>query len=161
MAMLDRLDLNLDRTYMLEEFEGINEQLKTQTLETGEEPVDLFELDASGKLIPIPQTPFCKELAVAEIIRQIGMWNIYTNQGGGVTASQGGFNFETGRGGRTIQDVQRRPCEWFDTFARGWPRRFRIQTGPGWRNGGASADPSTGRETARRRPIQLSHKPVA
>ena len=53
MVKLDRLDLDLDRTYTLKEFEGINEQLKTQTLETGEEPVDLFELDASGKLIPI------------------------------------------------------------------------------------------------------------
>jgi len=97
-AKLDPLDLDLDRTYTLEEFEDINEQLKTQTLEIGEEPVDLFELDASGKLIPMPQTPFCKETVVAEIVRQIGMWNIYTNQGGGVTASQGGFNFDTGRG---------------------------------------------------------------
>jgi len=102
MVKLDRLDLDLDHTYTLKEFEGINEQLKTRTLETGEEPVDLVELDASGKIIPMPQTPFCKEVVVAEIVRQIGNWNIYTKQGGGVTASQGGFNFETGRG-RTIR----------------------------------------------------------
>ncbi|CAG8667100.1 8854_t:CDS:2, partial [Paraglomus occultum] len=97
-AKLDCLDLDLDRTYTLKEFEDINEQLKTQTLEIGEEPVDLFELDASGKLIPMPQTPFCKETVVAEIEA---------------------FNFETGRGGRTIRapDVAFTPYHIYRTLS--------------------------------------------
>ena len=60
-------------------------------MEIGEEPVDIFELDASSQ--PMLQTLFCKEQVVAEIVRQIGNWNMYMKQDGAVTASQGGFNF--------------------------------------------------------------------
>ncbi|RUO96725.1 hypothetical protein BC936DRAFT_141556, partial [Jimgerdemannia flammicorona] len=43
-----------------------------------------------------------KELAVEEIGRQLGNWNIQTRQNGAVTSSQGGFNLST-TGGRTIR----------------------------------------------------------
>src|SRR5205085_7869158 len=61
-----------------------------------------FELDSKGRLIPMPQTPIFKELAVGNIFGQLDRWNIRSRQNGGVTISQGGFNLST-TGGRTIR----------------------------------------------------------
>ncbi|RIA97868.1 hypothetical protein C1645_751396 [Glomus cerebriforme] len=88
---LDNLDL--ERSYTLEEFEYINSRLKNYTLEINGHPVNLFELDKNGKLVLMPQTPCCREQVVAEIAAQLRNWNVQTQQGGGVTTSQGGFNF--------------------------------------------------------------------
>ncbi|CAG8457482.1 16467_t:CDS:2 [Funneliformis caledonium] len=90
---LDNLDLK--RTYTLEEFEYINNQLKNRTLEIDGKPINLFELDENGKLIPMPQATYNMELVVTEIARQLSNWNIFTRQGGSVTTSQGGFKFGT------------------------------------------------------------------
>nr|CAG8670380.1 4750_t:CDS:2 [Entrophospora candida] len=87
---LDHLDLN--RTYTFEEFEFINEQLKTHTLEINETPVDLFEFN-KGKILPMPQNPISKEAVVCEISRQLGNWNVQTCENGITTTSQGGFDF--------------------------------------------------------------------
>ncbi|CAG8616830.1 9302_t:CDS:2 [Cetraspora pellucida] len=95
---IDVNNLNLDRSYTLEEFEFINDQLKTRTLEIDGQPVNLFDLDKNGKLIPMPQSPYSREIVVAEIVRQLGDWNIWTKQNGGVTSSQGGFDFDVGCG---------------------------------------------------------------
>ncbi|CAG8766504.1 7983_t:CDS:2, partial [Acaulospora morrowiae] len=46
---IDNLDLN--RIYTFDEFEFINEQLKTRTLVINGDPVNLFEFD-KGKLLP-------------------------------------------------------------------------------------------------------------
>jgi hypothetical protein len=43
----------------------------------------------------MPQTPIQKEVAVGEIFRQLGDWNIQTRQNGAAT-SQGGFKFGEG-----------------------------------------------------------------
>ncbi|RIB15536.1 hypothetical protein C2G38_2247565 [Gigaspora rosea] len=51
---LDLDNLNFKRTYTFEEFELVNEQLKTRTLEIDGTPVDLFEFN-KGKLLPMPQ----------------------------------------------------------------------------------------------------------
>ncbi|CAJ0636832.1 9230_t:CDS:2 [Entrophospora sp. SA101] len=88
---LDHLDLN--RTYTFEEFEFINEQLKTHTLEINETPVDLFEFN-KGKILPMPQNPISKEAVVCEISRQLSNWNVQTRQNGIITTSQGGFDFK-------------------------------------------------------------------
>ncbi|CAG8754645.1 2726_t:CDS:1, partial [Funneliformis mosseae] len=85
----------LERTYTLEEFEYINSQLKNRTLEIDGKPINLFELDENGKLIPMPQATYNMELVVTEIAAQLRNWNVYTRQGGGVTTSQGGFKFGT------------------------------------------------------------------
>ncbi|CAG8714372.1 5619_t:CDS:2, partial [Racocetra persica] len=69
---LDNLDFN--RSYTLEEFEYINEQLKTCTLIVDREPVNLFELDEKGHLIAIPQTPYYREKFVFEISGQFRNW---------------------------------------------------------------------------------------
>ena len=90
---IDLDNLNLERSYTLEEFEYINSRLKNYTLEIDRHPVNLFELDENGKLVPMPQTPFKRERVVAEIARQLSNWNIQTRQNGGVTTSQGGFDF--------------------------------------------------------------------
>src|SRR6266542_3133636 len=82
---LDNLDLK--RSYTLEEFEYINSQLKNYTLEIDGHPVNLFELDENGKLVPIPEIPCIREGVVAEIARQLANWNIQTEQGGLVTTS--------------------------------------------------------------------------
>ncbi|CAG8784062.1 12578_t:CDS:1, partial [Racocetra fulgida] len=97
---LDNLDFN--RSYTLEEFEYINEQLKTRTLIVDGEPVNLFELDEKGHLIVMPQTPYCREKVVFEISRQLENWILSSRDGGGGTCSQGGFNFYV-RGNRTIR----------------------------------------------------------
>jgi len=91
-----------EHSYTFEQFEELNDWLKTNELVIDEEPINHFELDSKGRLIPMPQTPYGKELAVEEIARQLGNWNIQTRQNGGVTTSQGGFNIST-TGGRTIR----------------------------------------------------------
>ncbi|CAG8546099.1 16104_t:CDS:2 [Cetraspora pellucida] len=109
---IDVNNLNLDRSYTIEEFEVINDQVKTRTLEIDGHPVNLFDLDKNGKLIPMPQSPYSREKVVAEIVRQLGDWNIWTQQNGGVTSSQGGFDFDIG-GGKTIRapDIAYTPKE--------------------------------------------------
>ncbi|CAJ0878505.1 10152_t:CDS:2 [Entrophospora sp. SA101] len=109
---IDFNNLNLDRSYTLEEFEFINDQLKTRILEIDGHPVNLFDLDKNGKLIPMPQSPYSREKVVAEIVRQLSNWNIWTRQNGGVTSSQGGFDFDVG-GGKTIRapDIAYTPKE--------------------------------------------------
>ncbi|CAG8627466.1 10212_t:CDS:2 [Diversispora eburnea] len=99
---IDLNDLDLNRIYTFEEFEYINDQLKYHTFEINGQPVNLFELDKNGKLIPMPQATINMEAVVLEIGRQLGNWNIQTGQGGVVTSSQGGFNFHV-RGGRMIR----------------------------------------------------------
>ncbi|CAG8490936.1 13949_t:CDS:2 [Acaulospora morrowiae] len=90
---LDNLDMN--RAYSLEEFEIISDQLKYRTLIIDDEPIHHFELDKSGKLIPMPPTVFRKEYAVAKIVAQLENWNKESRQKGVVTSSQG-FKLESG-----------------------------------------------------------------
>ncbi|CAG8628962.1 22380_t:CDS:2 [Gigaspora rosea] len=92
---IDVNNLNLDRSYTLEEFEFINDHLKTCTLEIDGQPINLFELDKNGKLIPMPQSPYAREIVVAEI-------NVWTKQNGSITSSQERFNFDIG-GGKMIR----------------------------------------------------------
>ncbi|RIB28200.1 hypothetical protein C2G38_1563740 [Gigaspora rosea] len=97
---LDNLDFN--RSYTLEEFEYVNEQLKTRTLIVDGEPVNLFEIDEKGHLFAMPQTPYRREKVVFEISGQLRHWILSSRDGGGGTCSQGGFNFYV-RGNRTIR----------------------------------------------------------
>ncbi|CAG8841056.1 21027_t:CDS:1, partial [Racocetra persica] len=98
---LDLDNLDFKRTYTFEEFELINEQLKTRTLEIDGNPVNLFEFN-EGKLIPMPQNPISKEAVACEIFGQLRSWNVYTHQNGIITTSQGGFVFGIS-GQRTIR----------------------------------------------------------
>ncbi len=66
---LDNLDLK--RNYTLKEFEYINDQLKNHTLKFDEKPVNLFKPDENGHLVPMPQTPICRAVIVAEIAHQL------------------------------------------------------------------------------------------
>ncbi|CAG8731883.1 1971_t:CDS:1, partial [Dentiscutata heterogama] len=97
---LNRLDLN--HTYTFEEFEYLNEQLKYHTLEINGQPVDLFEFDEKGKLVPMPQATHWMEVTVATIVGQLDRWNIQTRQNGDIKTAQGGFNFNV-EGQRTIR----------------------------------------------------------
>ncbi|CAG8697974.1 2125_t:CDS:2, partial [Acaulospora morrowiae] len=106
-AKIDLANLDFSRTYSFEEFESINEQLKTHSLEFNGQPVNLFDLDENGKLVPMPQATHCMGITVAEIIRQLGNWNIQTRQNGDIKASQGGFNFNVG--GHRAPDVSFTP----------------------------------------------------
>jgi Uma2 family endonuclease len=90
---IDLENLDLERSYTLEEFEYINSRLRNYTLEIDGQPVNLFELNENGKLVPMPETPCIRAAVVAEIARQIANWNVLTRQGGVVTTSQGGYNF--------------------------------------------------------------------
>ncbi|KAF8976746.1 hypothetical protein BGZ46_007990 [Entomortierella lignicola] len=90
------------RTYTFDEFNLLNDWLKTHTLVIEKEPISHFELDSKGRLIPMLQTPIRKEVVVAEIARQLGSWNIQSRINGAVTTSQGGFNFSR-TGGRNIR----------------------------------------------------------
>ncbi|CAG8743549.1 3122_t:CDS:2, partial [Gigaspora rosea] len=65
-------DLDLNRSYTFEEFEYINDQLKYHTFEINGQPVNLFEHDKNGKLIPMPQSTINMEAVVSEIGRQLG-----------------------------------------------------------------------------------------
>ncbi|CAG8769673.1 16454_t:CDS:2 [Cetraspora pellucida] len=98
---LDLDNLDFKRTYTFEEFELVNEQLKTRTLEIDGNPVDLFEFN-KGKLIPMPQNPVNKEAVAGEIFGQLRTWNVCTHQNGIITTSQGGFDFDIS-GQRTIR----------------------------------------------------------
>ncbi|RGB31624.1 hypothetical protein C1646_744316 [Rhizophagus diaphanus] len=97
----DLENIDLKKVYTFEEFEYINDQLKTRTIQLNGKPVNLFEYE-NGKLISMPQTPYARVKVVSEIARQLANWNIETHQNGGVTSSQGGFNFNVG-GQRTIR----------------------------------------------------------
>jgi len=108
---VDLHQLNLERRYTLEEFEAVNDQLKTKDLELDESSKNHFDFHdhishfdyVSGYLVPMPETPIEKEAVVLEIGRQLGNWNIGTRQNGVPTSSQGGFNFTMEVGGRTIR----------------------------------------------------------
>src|SRR4051794_28223062 len=50
---IDLDDLDLKRTFTLEEFKYINSQLKNHILKIDGQPVNLFELDENGKLTPM------------------------------------------------------------------------------------------------------------
>ncbi|PKC03504.1 hypothetical protein RhiirA5_451186 [Rhizophagus irregularis] len=50
----------------------------------------------------MPQVPIARAAVVAEIVRQLGNWNIETHQNGRITSSQGGFDFNVG-GARTLR----------------------------------------------------------
>lgn len=76
-----------NQTYTLEEFEIINDQLTTHTLEVNGEPINHFELNAKGNLIPVPQTTHFMEVTITEIARQLGCWNIYSRQNGDIKTS--------------------------------------------------------------------------
>ncbi|CAG8472842.1 1408_t:CDS:2 [Acaulospora morrowiae] len=82
-AKIDLDNLDFSHTYTFEEFELINKQLETRTLEVNGQPVNLFDLDATGKLIPMPQATACMEATVSTI-------------NGLITTSQGGFDFSVG-----------------------------------------------------------------
>ncbi|CAG8814841.1 6215_t:CDS:1, partial [Gigaspora rosea] len=86
---IDLNDLDLNRSYTFEKFEYINDQLKYHTFEINGQPVNLFEHDKNGNLIPMPQATINMEAVVSEIVRQLGNWNVQTGQGGAVTSSQG------------------------------------------------------------------------
>ncbi|CAG8441416.1 16200_t:CDS:2, partial [Acaulospora colombiana] len=68
-AKIDLANLDFSRTYSFEEFELINKQLKTRSLEVKGQPVNLFDLDKNGKLVPIPQATACMEATVSTIGR--------------------------------------------------------------------------------------------
>lgn len=86
-------DYTPDRVYTISEFERFNNWLKSQDFLVDGTPVNHFERDAKGRLIPMPQTTLDKEPVVTEIARQVSIWNIHTQQNGVVTTSQGGFRF--------------------------------------------------------------------
>jgi len=64
---LDLDHLDLERKYEISEFEALNDQLKTRPLriklDNSSEPVPIhhFELDKSGRLVPMGSTPSFKE----------------------------------------------------------------------------------------------------
>ncbi|KAL1924423.1 uncharacterized protein VTP21DRAFT_4077 [Calcarisporiella thermophila] len=91
-----------DRVYTIEQFEKINDWLKTHALVIDKLPISHFEYDSKGRLIPMPQSPIRKELVVGEIFGQLRRWNIYSQQNGRPTCSQGGFNFAV-LGGKEIR----------------------------------------------------------
>ena len=101
-----------DRIYTFEQFELLNDWLETNELVIDETPINHFEFDSKGRLIPTPQKPIFMALVVAEICAQVCKWNIQTRQNGVVTSSQGGFNLSM-TGGRTIRvpDVAFTPSE--------------------------------------------------
>ena len=100
--------------YSVETFEAINDWLKTNSLEIDGEPINHFEYDSEGRLIAMTQTPIEKEAAVAEIVRQLGNWNVYTAQNGVVTSSQGGFLL--GQGTIRAPDVAFTPQATYSTL---------------------------------------------
>ena len=71
-AKIDLSNLDFSRPYTFEEFKSLNKQLKTSTLEVNGQPVNLFDLDENGKLVPMPQATHCMEVTVGEIARQLG-----------------------------------------------------------------------------------------
>src|SRR6266542_4763079 len=108
-----------DHVYTFEQFELLNDWLKTNELVIDKTPISHFELDKKGRLIPLSQTPILKETAVANICGQLDRWNVQTRQNGAVTSSQGGFNVST-TGGKTIRapDVAFTPSETYRNLTR-------------------------------------------
>ncbi|CAG8517822.1 6911_t:CDS:2 [Dentiscutata erythropus] len=90
------------RSSCIDEFELINDKPKSHTLEINDNPVNLFDLNAKGNLVAIPQATHCIEVVVAEINRQLCTWNLFARQNGDIKTSQGGFDFNVG-GRRTIR----------------------------------------------------------
>ncbi|RGB39867.1 hypothetical protein C1646_753997 [Rhizophagus diaphanus] len=82
---LNLQDLDFDYCYSVNELELINNYLKVNPN---------FEL-INRKLIPVPYSPIAIETVVHEISRQLGNWNVETNNDrlGVVTTSKGGFDF--------------------------------------------------------------------
>ncbi|CAG8627474.1 4212_t:CDS:2 [Paraglomus occultum] len=101
-----------DHIYTFKQFELLNDWLKTNELLIDNTPINHFELDKKGRLIPMLQTPIFKEATVGNIYGQLDRWNVQTRQNGVPTCSQGGFNLST-TGGRTIRapDVAFTPSE--------------------------------------------------
>ncbi|CAG8768716.1 24904_t:CDS:1, partial [Racocetra persica] len=88
--------LDLNHHYTFQEFEILNEKLKTcAPLEIKGQPIDLFEFDNSGKLIPMPLATIFVEVVIATIVGLLHRWNKQTYQNGAITTSQGGFNFNS------------------------------------------------------------------
>jgi len=56
-----------DRIYTFKQFELLNDWLKTNELVIDKTPINHFELDSKGRLIPIPQTPIFREAVVGNI----------------------------------------------------------------------------------------------
>jgi len=132
---IDFYQLDLDRYYTIEEFEEINDWLKTKPVDLNEhsknrfkdlETISHFEYE-NGYLIPMPETPIEKEGAVCEISRQLANWNIQTGENGVPTTSQGGFDFSVMLGDRTIRapDVAFTPKETYRTLSAEQLRTFR------------------------------------
>ncbi|KAL1920698.1 uncharacterized protein VTP21DRAFT_1075 [Calcarisporiella thermophila] len=117
-----------DRVYTIEQFEKINDWLKTHDIVIDGIPISHFERDLKGRLIPMPQSPISKEAVVAEILGQLRRWNICTQQNGIVTSSQGGFNFAV-LGGREIKapDIAFTPKETFRALDQQQLRTFQGQ----------------------------------
>jgi Uma2 family endonuclease len=88
---VNSFDYKPNLSYSIETFEAINDWLKTNSLEINSTPVNGFERDSRGRLIPMPPVPLGKEIAVAEISRQLSNWNAFSAQPGAVSSSQGGF----------------------------------------------------------------------
>ncbi|CAG8582086.1 11339_t:CDS:2 [Paraglomus brasilianum] len=118
-------NLDLDLSYTIEEFELINKQLKTSSIEIKGQPIDLFELNENGKLIPMPQVTVEFEAVVGEIARQLGNWNVWNRQDGIITTSQGGYDFNVG-GQRKIDapDVAFLSREVYDSLTKQQRRTF-------------------------------------
>ncbi|CAG8667392.1 8250_t:CDS:2 [Ambispora gerdemannii] len=92
-AKINLANLDFSCTYSFEEFEFINEQLKTRILEVNGQPVNLFDLDENGKLVLMSQVTHCMEVTVGKIARQLDNWNVQTRQNRDVKTAQGEFNF--------------------------------------------------------------------
>ena len=90
-AAVDSFLYKPNLTYSIETFESINNWLKTNSLQIDSTPVNGFERDSKGRLIPMPPAPLGKEIAVSEICRQLSTWNRFSAQPGAVSSSQGGF----------------------------------------------------------------------
>ncbi|CAG8453887.1 1026_t:CDS:2 [Paraglomus brasilianum] len=118
-------NLDLDLSYTIEEFKLINKQLKTSSIEIKGQPINLFELNENGKLVPMPQVTVEFEAVVGEIARQLGNWNVWNRQDGIITTSQGGYDFNVG-GQRKIDapDVAFLSREVYDSLTKQQRRTF-------------------------------------
>lgn len=86
-------NLNLNRCYTIG---GICKKLKFSSIEINRKPVNHFELDKNGKLVPMPPTVILMEAVVGEIAAQLHNWNMWFQQNGIITTSQGGHDFNVG-----------------------------------------------------------------
>jgi Uma2 family endonuclease len=82
--------------YSLETFIEFNEWLNAHEFVIDGNPISHFERNPDGTLLPVTQAPIEKEAAAAEILIQLGIWNINFKQHGTCTSSQGGFKFGAG-----------------------------------------------------------------